>query len=220
MLPYSMPGQWTDAEMKYSGRALRAVILSAVLVYACASQAAFTGFAASTANGALRNGQVGSRPDSLTRLSYESRSISWPSNVESDLLTSVAACGARIFALATPRIGTVYDIDLAAGRVVGTIGKRGAAASELKDPLGLAVDCNRSILYVIQSTNGITAYATRDAHYLRSYALPPLFVPTPGSGMILTGQMQHLYVGGLWPDRKLAFLSNPKKSFFNRSLKK
>ncbi len=123
--------------------------------------------------------------------------ITWPVGVPSGVIANIEICGDRAY-LRVARQQVIRVVDLAAGRVVGQIGRGGEGPGELRSPTGLMVDCARGRLYVGEGPSGITVYRLSDGEYVRKYFQPDTFGLTVGSPMFLSPDGARLFAGGLW----------------------
>lgn len=91
-------------------------------------------------------------------------------------------------------------VDLAAGTVIGQIGRPGEGPGELRLPTGILADCARGRLYVGENPSGITVYRLPDGQYLHKYSQPAAFGLTVRSPMFLSRDGSRLFAGGLWAE--------------------
>ena len=128
--------------------------------------------------------------------------ITWPVGVPSGLINGVETCGDRAYLHVTrQQVIGIRVVDLAAGRVVGQIGRGGEGPGELRQPISLLADCARGRLFVGEAPAGITVYRLSDGEYLREYPLPrrPLtFGFSTLTPMFLSPDGARLFAGGLW----------------------
>ena len=122
--------------------------------------------------------------------------ITWPVGVPSGLILRVETCGDRAY-LRVSRQQVIRVVDLAAGRVVGQIGRGGEGPGELRQPTALLSDCARGRLFVGNAPFGITVYRLPDGEYLREYSLPPTFGWSSVAAMFLSPDGARLFAGGL-----------------------
>ena len=127
--------------------------------------------------------------------------ITWPVGVPSGLIASIETCGGRAYLhVAGQQVFRV--VDLAAGRVVGQIGRGGEGPGELRQPISLLADCARGRLFVGEAPAGITVYRLPDGEYLREFSLPwRTFGLSTFTPMFLSPDGARLFAGGLWASR-------------------
>ncbi len=144
--------------------------------------------------------------------------ITWPAGVPSGLIVLAATCGDRVYLRATgqqraSRQQVIRVVDLAAGRVVGQIGRGGEGPGELQQPTTLLADCARGRLFVGDPPAGIKVYRLPDGEYLRDFSLPwrtfDLSTLTP---MFLSPDGARLFAGGMWASTEqwLGFNARPQ----------
>ena len=91
---------------------------------------------------------------------------------------------------------TVHWIDLATGRVLGQIGGRGQGPGEWQHAASLAADCEKGIVYVVDTLKGALAFSLSTGEYLNTISKPAVFAPGGGHAGAAHGE---LWVPGLWP---------------------
>ena len=132
--------------------------------------------------------------------------ITWPVGVPSGLINGVETCGDRAYLHVTrQQVIGIRVVDLAAGRVVGQIGRGGEGPGELRQPISLLADCARGRLFVGEAPAGITVYRLSDGEYLREYPLPRrtlTFGFSTLTPMFLSPDGARLFAGGLWASRE------------------
>lgn len=145
-----------------------------------------------------------------------SSQLVWPQNTPTDLITAGVACGDTVYLLTTPRLSMIQAFALRRPRFLRAIGNSTTPASSLHDALGLAADCVRNILYVVQSTHPVLSFSIPDGKYLRSYSKPAAFVPAPGGHVRLSEDGAELYVSGLWSDEPFGYMKRPRSSMYEK----
>ena len=127
--------------------------------------------------------------------------ITWPAGVPSGLIASIETCGGRAY-LRVAGQQVIRVVDLAAGRVVGQIGRGGEGPGELRQAISLLADCARGRLFVGEAPSGITVYRLSDGEYLREFSLPLRTFDLSSGPMFLSPDGARLFAGGLWASRE------------------
>jgi hypothetical protein len=151
----------------------------------------------------------------VTDVQTDTYTVQWPADTPSDVMVSAAMCKDRAYLLTTPRLGTVRVVDMSTRQLIRSIGTVGNGPQQLRDPVGVAVDCQRRILYVVQVTRDILSFSAEDGSFLRSYLKPATFLPTAGGAVVLSSDGSRLYIGGLWSQQELGFMKNPKVTLYS-----
>jgi hypothetical protein len=126
------------------------------------------------------------------------------------LITGVAVCGDQAFLL-DRHSGTVHRADLSLETIVGRIGGT-SGADRLATPSGLAADCDRALLYVVDAS-GVIAFDAGSGAVRARYAKPNTFVNSIAPA-IVDGDAHALYVSGLWAAARADWFAKPVGRMF------
>lgn len=108
------------------------------------------------------------------------------------LVSSIARCGTDFF-LVDRRLAVVYRTDFnGPGR---RIGRQGDRPGEFQEPTGVAVDCERRKLYVVDVT-GISAFESSTGRFLKRFPRPSGF---SNRGNTVLVDQDVLFTSGIWP---------------------
>jgi hypothetical protein len=126
------------------------------------------------------------------------------------VIVAAAVCGGDAFLL-DRQLAAVHRVDLGRGAIVGDLGASGADAHPFREVTGLAADCERRMLYVVDKS-GVASVDMDGGGILRRFSKPDTFVNSPGA--VLDVGAQTLSVPGLWPAAASDWLVKPIDRMF------
>lgn len=119
--------------------------------------------------------------------------VTWPPGEYAGFIEDSAFCGQVGYLM---NRDSVHWIDLATGEVLGQIGGRGQGPGEWEHAASVAADCERGMVYVVDTLKGALAFSFSTGEYLDTISKPALFAPGGGHAGAAHGE---LWVPGLWP---------------------
>lgn len=127
------------------------------------------------------------------------------------IIVGAAVCGGDAFLL-DRQLAALHHADLRRGAIVGDLAAGAAGTSAFREVIGLAADCERRTLFVVDFT-GVVVVDMDGGQIVRRFAKPQGFVNSVGTPVV-DAAAQALYVPGLWPAASADWLVKPIDRMF------